>query len=56
MQLVIELQGIGVFKFVGQHLEFGMVRCEAVNDFGVTALGARGLEQDAALVRAIIEC
>src|SRR5437879_5857906 len=55
MQLMVKLQRVRIFEFVGEHLEFRMIGGEAVNDFGVTPLGAGSLEKNSALVGAIIE-
>ena len=55
MQLMVKLQRVRILEFVGEHLELRMIGGEAVNDFGVTPLGARSLEKNSALVGAIIE-
>lgn len=55
MQLMVKLQSVRVLKFVGEHLELRVIGSEAVNDPGVAAFGARGLEKNSALCGAIIE-
>ena len=55
MQLMVKLQRVRILEFVGEHLELRMIGGEAVNDFGVTPLGAGSLEKNAAAFGAIIE-
>ena len=55
MQLMVKLQRVRVLELVSEHLELRMIGGEAVNDFGVTPLGAGSLEKNSALVGAIIE-
>jgi len=55
MQLVVKLQDVWVLELFGEHLELRMIGGEAVDDFGVTAFGAWGLEKNPALVGAIIK-
>ena len=55
MQLMVKLQRVRILEFVGEHLELRMIGGEAVNDSGVTPLGAGSLKKNSALVGTIIE-
>src|SRR5437016_5232698 len=55
MKFMIELQRIGIFKFLGDQLKLWMVAGEAVDDFSITSLGPPFPEEHPALFGTIFE-